>query len=59
MQALIPILLQYALQYGVPAVLDVIAVLKKSDATIADVEAMFAKVKNYDQYGIPEVVLKP
>lgn len=53
--ALIATLVQYAVQYGIPAVMDVIAIIKRPDATIADVEAMFSKVKTYDQYNIPNI----
>lgn len=54
--ALIATLVQYAVQFGIPAVMDVIAILKNNNATIADVEIMFSKVKTYESYGIPTVV---
>lgn len=55
MAAIAPLLIQFALQYGIPAAEDIIAALKKPDATIADVEALFAKIKSYDQYNIPNL----
>jgi len=55
MAALLPVLLQYGITYGLPAVMDIIAALKKPDATIADVEALFAKIKTYEQYNIPNI----
>lgn len=39
-------------KYGPPAVEAAIALLKKPDPTIADVEATFALIKPYDAYGI-------
>ena len=53
---LIQLLIQYGIQYGIPAAEEIIAVLKKPDATVADVEALFAKIKTYEQYNIPAVV---
>lgn len=53
MNPTILLIIQYAITYGIPAAQDLIAILKKPDATIADVEALFAKVKTYEQYNIP------
>ncbi len=53
--ALISILLQYGIQYGIPAVMEIIALIKKPDATVADIEALFAKIQTYEQYNIPNV----
>jgi len=53
--ALIGVILQFAVQYGIPAAQEAIALLKKPDATLADVEALFAKVKTYEQYNIPNL----
>lgn len=55
--ATIAIIAQFAIQYGIPAAQDLIALFKNQNATIADVEAMFAKVLTYEQYNIP--VLTP
>lgn len=57
--ALIQLLIQAGIQYGPGFVTDVIAVLKKPDPTLADVEALFANVKPYAAYGIPDVVPAP
>jgi len=53
------IILSFAAKYGIPAAEEIIAVLKKPDATIADVEAAFAKVKTYDSYNIPNLPPTP
>lgn len=44
-----------ALQYGPTFVKQIIAVLQKPGATIADIELLFAGVKPYSAYGIPDV----
>lgn len=59
MNPIVTLLIQAAIQYGIPAAEEIIAVLKKPDATIADVEALFAKVKTYDQYNIPNLPTAP
>lgn len=49
-----------AVKYGPPAVDGIIALFKKKDATIEDVEAAFAPLKEYASYGIPELApVKP
>ncbi len=53
------LLVQAGLKYGPDIVLEITSLLKKSDATIADVEALFGKIKTYEQFEIPELVLKP
>jgi hypothetical protein len=50
MEALLPILLQYGLKYGPQAVVDIIAFLKKKDPTVEDLEALFVRLKTYDDY---------
>lgn len=57
--ATIVLIAQFAVQYGIPAAQELIALLKKPDATIADVEALFAKVKSYDSYNIPNLPVPP
>lgn len=39
MEALIPLILQYALQYGVPAAISIINAIKKPEATLDDLAA--------------------
>ena len=46
-------------KYGPQIVLDIEALFKKSDPTISDVAAIFAKVKPYGAYGIPDVAPGP
>jgi hypothetical protein len=55
---LVALLVQYGLQYGIPAAMEIIAVLRNSNATISDVEALFAKIKTYEQYNIPDITKK-
>lgn len=57
--AVIALILQYGIQYGPGIAQEVIALFKKQDATIADVEALFAKIKPYDQYNIPNLPTPP
>ena len=52
---LIALIIQYGLQYGVPAVTEIISTLRKPNATIDDVEALFAKLKTYAEYQIPNL----
>lgn len=54
--ATIAIIAQFAIQYGIPAAQELIALFKKPDATIADVETMFAKVKPYEAFNIPVLI---
>lgn len=54
--ALIQLLITAGLQYGPGFVQDVINVFKNKDATIADVETLFAGVKPYSAYNIPAVI---
>lgn len=56
--ALVALIIQYGLQYGTPAAMEIIAVLKNSNATISDVEALFTKIKTYEQYNIPDITKK-
>lgn len=58
-EALILTLLQYGLKYGIPAVEQIIATIKKPDYTLADVEAMFGAIKTYEQYDIPNLTPPP
>jgi len=55
---LVALLVQYGLQYGIPAAMEIISVLRNSNATISDVEALFAKIKTYEQYNIPDITKK-
>lgn len=50
------ILIQAGITYGPQFVQDIIAVLKKSDPTLDDIAALFANVKPYSAYNIPDVV---
>lgn len=52
MPTLIPLLVQFGLQYGPEAVTSIIALLKNTGATIQDVEAAFANLKPYSAYNI-------
>lgn len=42
-------------KYGPIAVQAIIDLFKKTDPTIADVEAAFAQLKKYEDFGIPAV----
>lgn len=53
--ALAQLLIQAGLQYGPEFVQSIIALLKKPDPTIADIEALFADVKPYSFFNIPDV----
>lgn len=55
MTSIAALLIQAALQYGIPAAEEIIAVMKNPAATVADVEALFAKIKTYEQYNIPNL----
>lgn len=57
--ATIALIAQFAIQYGIPAAQELIALLKKPDADIADVEALFLKIKTYDSYNIPNLPVPP
>ena len=50
------IVLQLVTQYGPDIVSAVKSILNKKDATIDDVEAIFAGLKPYESFGIPGVV---
>lgn len=56
---IIATIVQAAITYGPAFAQDLIALFKKKDPTIADVEALFAKVQPYASYGIPDVVPPP
>ena len=49
-------LVQALVKYGPEAVQAIINLLKKSNPTVADVETLFAGLKPYSYYGIPDVV---
>ena len=53
--ALAQLLIQAGLQYGPAFVTSIIAVLKKPDPTIADIETLFADVKPYSYFNIPDI----
>lgn len=55
---LVALIIQYGLQYGIPAAMEIIAVLRNTNATLSDVEALFAKIKTYEQYNIPDITKK-
>lgn len=54
--AVIPIILQYALQYGVPAVMEIIKLFQKDAITVADWEAAFAVAQT--PYGLTPQLLQ-
>lgn len=56
--ALIQALIIAGIQYGPQMVTDIKNLLNKQDASIADVEALFANVKPYAQFGIPDIAPK-
>ena len=56
MNPLVPLLIEAGIKYGPEFVLAVIAVFKKPDATIDDVEKLFATVKPYESFNIPEKI---
>jgi hypothetical protein len=57
MEALIPLLIQYAIQYGIPAVLALIETLKKKEMTWEEIQAAFAVAET--PYGLtPEITDK-
>lgn len=51
----IDIFLGYALKYGPELVLDVVNLLKKKGITVDEIETIFANVKPYSAFGIPDV----
>lgn len=53
-ETLIPLLIQFGLQYGPEAVTSIIALIKNQGATLQDVENAFANLKPYAAYGIPD-----
>lgn len=54
--ATLNLLISFAVQYGIPAALKIIDLMKKKDATIEDVQAAFqAAHKSYSDYeNLPE-----
>lgn len=52
--AIITLLIQAGLQYGPAFVSNIISIMKNPNATIDDVEKLFATVKPYSAYGIPD-----
>ena len=52
--ALVMLLVQAGLTYGPQFITDIKTLLAKTDVTIADIEALFANVKPYAAYGIPD-----
>lgn len=53
--ALAQLLIQAGLTYGPEFVQSIIAILKKPDPTLADIENLFADVKPYSFFNIPDV----
>lgn len=56
---LIVTIIQYAIKFGVPAVLDLIAVIKKPSLTLAELEAAFQKARTPFETGLAAGALKP
>lgn len=52
--AAIEALIILAAKYGPVLVTDIIALFKKENPTVADVDALFGKIKSYESYGIVE-----
>lgn len=50
--AAIEALIILAAKYGPPLVLDIIALFKKENPTVQDVETLFGTIKKYEDYGI-------
>ena len=59
MTPLVAFLIQEALQYGPEFVTGIINALKRKDVTVAEIETLFAGVKPYSAYGIPDVAPAP
>lgn len=60
MQALPEIFLPLAIKYGPEVYQDIVAAFTKAGYTVAQVEAIFAQVKPYDQLGInPSAPVQP
>jgi hypothetical protein len=58
MNALDPLILEYAIKYGIPATLEIIKVFKKENPTIEDWEAAFKVAET--PYGLtPKVIVTP
>ena len=53
---LIIVVLQLVAQYGPEILTSIKSLMSKSDATIEDVEAIFAGLKPYEAFGIPATV---
>lgn len=53
--ALLQALIVAGIQYGPQIVTDIKNLLNKKDATISDVEAVFANLKPYSAFNIPDV----
>lgn len=53
--ALLQALIVAGIQYGPQIVTDIKNLLSKKDATIADVEAVFANLKPYSAFNIPDI----
>lgn len=56
MNPLIALLVQAGLQYGPEFVTKIIAILRNPNSTVQDVENVFANLKPYEAYNIPDVV---
>jgi len=52
---LIQLLIAAGVKYGPEFVKEAIAIINNPKSTIADVETLFAKVKPYEAYGIPNL----
>jgi len=60
MEALLTILIPLAEKFGPGIYADIVAAFKKSGYTVAQIDAIFAQVKPYDQLGIdPKAPVKP
>lgn len=52
--ATIALILGYGLKYGPEVATMIIGLFKKTTVTVDDVEALFAQIKPYAAYGIPD-----
>ncbi len=57
--ALLATIVQASITYGIPFAQNLIALFKKQEISISDVETLFANVKRYEDYNIPDVVPAP
>ena len=58
MQALLPLLIEYAIKYGIPATLEIIRLLKVQDPTADQIAAVFAVAQTPFDQGLNPGVLQ-